>query len=214
MEEKMIDFLRNWVVNIVTLVVFVMLIEMMLPSGKVKKIVNLVTGFILVIGLINPVLELFEKEIDLKEFQLAGSNYIDKKEVMINSEVLEERQIRQITNAYREKIIAQLKSVAKDIKEVKEAEADVIINEDYTSERFGEVKKVYLYLSLEDESEQVKHILEVKRVKVDIGQSVDNSDNKGLEKQPDEKIRRELEDKVIKLLNVPKENIVISLMED
>jgi len=191
-----------------------MLIEMMLPSGKVKKIVNLVTGFILVIGLINPVLELFEKEIDLKEFQLAGSNYIDKKEVMINSEVLEERQIRQITNAYREKIIAQLKSVAKDIKEVKEAEADVIINEDYTSERFGEVKKVYLYLSLEDESEQVKHILEVKRVKVDIGQSVDNSDNKGLEKQPDEKIRRELEDKVIKLLNVPKENIVISLMED
>jgi len=51
---------------------------------------------------------------------------------------LEERQIRQITNAYREKIIAQLKSVAKDIKEVKEAEADVIINEDYTSERFGE----------------------------------------------------------------------------
>jgi len=51
-------------------------------------------------------------------------------------------------------------------------------------------------------------------VKVDIGQSVDNSDNKGLEKQPDEKIRRELEDKVIKLLNVPKENIVISLMED
>jgi len=108
-----------------------------------------------VIGLINPVLELFEKEIDLKEFQLAGSNYIDKKEVMINSEVLEERQIRQITNAYREKIIAQLKSVAKDIKEVKEAEADVIINEDYTSERFGEVKKVYLYLSLEDESEQV-----------------------------------------------------------
>lgn len=210
----MIDFLRNWVVNIVTLVVFVMLIEMMLPSGKVKKIVNLVTGFILVIGLINPVLELFEKEIDLKEFQLTGSNYIDKKEVMINSEVLEERQIRQITNAYREKIIAQLKSVAKDIKEVKEAEADVIINEDYTSERFGEVKKVYLYLSLEDESEQVKHILEVKRVKVDIGQSVDNSDNKGLEKQPDEKIRRELEDKVIKLLNVPKENIVISLMED
>lgn len=210
----MIDFLRNWVVNIVTLVVFVMLIEMMLPSGKVKKLVNLVTGFILVIGLINPVLELFEKEIDLKEFQLAGSNYIDKKEVMINSEVLEERQIRQITNAYREKIIAQLKSVAKDIKEVKEAEADVIINEDYTSERFGEVKKVYLYLSLEDESEQVKHILEVKRVKVDIGQSVDNSDNKGLEKQPDEKIRRELEDKVIKLLNVPKENIVISLMED
>jgi len=30
----MIDFLRNWVVNIVTLVVFVMLIEMMLPSVR------------------------------------------------------------------------------------------------------------------------------------------------------------------------------------
>uniref|UniRef100_UPI002B8A507A stage III sporulation protein AF n=1 Tax=Acetivibrio sp. TaxID=1872092 RepID=UPI002B8A507A len=75
----MIEFLRSWVLNIVTLVVFIMLIEMLIPSGKVRKIVNLVTGFILVIGLINPLLQLFGNGIDLTEFHMAGSNYIDKK---------------------------------------------------------------------------------------------------------------------------------------
>jgi len=64
----MIDFLRNWVVNIVTLVVFVMLIEMMLPSGKVKKIVNLVTGFILVIGLIILCWSCLKKKLILRSF--------------------------------------------------------------------------------------------------------------------------------------------------
>ncbi|GAE87649.1 stage III sporulation protein AF [Acetivibrio straminisolvens] len=208
----MIEFLKNWVLNIVTLVVFIMLIEMLIPSGKLKKIVNLVTGFILVIGLINPLLELIGRRIDLTEFQMAGSNYIDKKEVKINSEVLEERQIRQITNVYREKIISQLKSITQDIEGIREAEADVIINEDYTSERFGEVKKVYLYLSLENASEEIKHVLSVKKVEIDLGQSEDVTTSH--EKQLDEKIRVELEDRVTRLLNVPKDNIVISLVED
>ncbi|HHV28600.1 stage III sporulation protein AF [Acetivibrio mesophilus] len=208
----MIDFLKNWVLNVVTLVVFIMLIEMLIPSGKTKKIVNLVTGFILVIGLINPLLKLVGSGIALGEFQMAGSNYIDKKEVMINSEVLEEKQIRQITNVYREKIIAQLKSITQNIEGIKDAKADIIINEDYTSERFGEVKKVYLYLSLEDEDEGIKRVLSVKKVEIDLGQSEDIEQQH--EKQLDEKIRFELEDKVARLLNVQKEDIVISLEED
>ncbi|HOM01342.1 MAG TPA: stage III sporulation protein AF, partial [Acetivibrio sp.] len=150
--------------------------------------------------------------IDLTEFHMAGSNYIDKKEVMVNKEVLEEKQIRQITNVYREKIIAQLKLITKDTKGIKEAQADIIINEDYTSERFGEVKKVYLYLSLENDNEQVKNVLSVKKVEIDLGNTED--DTKPHEKQLDEKIRLELTDKVTRLLDVPKEDIVISLMED
>ena len=44
----MIEFIKNWVVNTVTIVMLIILIEMLIPSGKMKKIVNLVTGFILV----------------------------------------------------------------------------------------------------------------------------------------------------------------------
>lgn len=207
----MIDFLKNWVLNIVTLAIFIMLIEMLIPSGKVKKIVNLVTGFILVIGLINPLLQVVGKGIDLTEFQMAGSNYIDKKEMMLNSDVLEEKQIKQITNVYREKIIAQLESITQGIEGISDAMADVIINEDYTSDRFGEVKKVYLYLELEDESYGIQPVLSVK--KVEIGSEESEDIEEPYEKQLDEKLRLKLEDKIERLLNVQKEDIVISLEE-
>ena len=48
---------------------------------------------------------------------MADSNYIDKREIMINSGILEENQIKQITNLYRDKIIDQLESITKDVRE-------------------------------------------------------------------------------------------------
>ncbi|MFZ5985783.1 MAG: stage III sporulation protein AF [Bacillota bacterium] len=208
----MIEFLKNWVLNIVTLTVFIMLIEILVPSGKMKRVVNLVTGLILVIALINPVLGLFSKGINLNEFQITDSNYIDKREIMINSEILKENQIKQITNVYRKKVINQLESITKEVKGVGDVNADVIINEDYTSENFGEVKKVYLTLDLYDGTKGIKPVLSVK--KVQIGNSEAKDDLEHSVKQLDKKIKNQLEDKIERLLNVQKENIVISLKEN
>lgn len=208
----MIEFLKNWVLNIVTLTVFIMLIEILVPSGKMKRVVNLVTGLILVIALINPVLGLFSKGINLNEFQITDSNYIDKREIMINSEILKENQIKQITNVYRKKVINQLESITKEVKGVGDVNADVIINEDYTSENFGEVKKVYLTLDLYDGTKGIKPVLSVK--KVQIGSSEAKDDLEHSVKQLDKKIKNQLEDKIERLLNVQKENIVISLKEN
>lgn len=219
----MIEFLKNWVVNTITVVMLIILIEMLIPSGKMKKIVNLVTGFILVIALVNPVLKVVGKEIVLKELHMADSNYINKKEIMASSSILEENQIIQITNLYRDKIIKQLESIAKEVKGVADARADIIINEDYTSERFGEVKKVYLYLKTDENDKKIKPVLSVKKVEIekinsknasseDENSKDENSEDKVLtEKQLDKKTKQELEERIERLLCIEKENIVISL---
>ncbi|HPD01264.1 MAG TPA: stage III sporulation protein AF, partial [Acetivibrio sp.] len=197
----MIEFIKNWVVNTITVVMLVILIEMLIPSGKMKKMVNLVSGFILVIALINPVLKVLGKEIMLREMQMADSNYIDKKEIMASSGVLEENQIKQITNLYRDKIIEQLESITKEVKGIEDARADVIINEDYTSDRFGEVKKVYLYIKTQKRNDGVKPVLSVKKIEIGNGNSKDGSsmdedskDEMLSEKQLDKKSKQELEE--------------------
>lgn len=214
----MIEFIKNWVVNTITVVMLVILIEMLIPSGKMKKMVNLVSGFILVIALINPVLKVLGKEIMLREMQMADSNYIDKKEIMASSGVLEENQIKQITNLYRDKIIEQLESITKEVKGIEDARADVIINEDYTSDRFGEVKKVYLYIKTQKRNDGVKPVLSVKKIEIGNGNSKDGSsmdedskDEMLSEKQLDKKSKQELEERIERLLYIQKENIVISL---
>lgn len=143
-------FLNKWILNIVTLSIFIILIEVLIPSGKVRKVVNLVTGFILVIALINPILSLLKMEIDIEDYQIESDNFIKSKEISINSDVLKENQIKVMTEVYREKIIAEFESLAKEIDKVKEAKADVIINEDYNSESFGEVERVYLHLAVDE----------------------------------------------------------------
>ena len=208
----MIEFLKDWVLNIVTITVFIMLIEILVPSGKMKKAVSLVTGLVLVIALINPVLGLVKKGINLKEFQIAGSNYIDKREIMINSEVLKENQIKQITNVYRKKVINQLEDVAKNVEGVTDAKADVIINEDYDSSDFGDIKKVYLILTLEDSNKNVKPIVKINKIK--IGRTNPEMDTEFSEGgEVDKNIRVQIENKIENLFSIQKENIVMSLYE-
>jgi stage III sporulation protein AF len=208
----MIDFLKDWCLNIVTLVIFIVILEMLLPSGKMKKMINLVSGLILVIALINPILGLLKKGVDLEDYQMVNSNFIDKREIMVNSEVLKEEQTRQITNVYRKKIINQLVGLVKEVKGVINAKVDVIINEDYSDKNFGEVKKVYLELRLGETDEDVKNIKTVKSVeKVTVGNGKKDEKEETSDKRIDNGIRTQIENKIEKILNIQKENIIISL---
>ncbi len=195
----------------VTLSIFIILIEVLIPSGKVRKVVNLVTGFILVIALINPILSLLKMEIDIEDYQIESDNFIKSKEISINSDVLKENQIKVMTEVYREKIIAEFESLAKEIDKVKEAKADVIINEDYNSESFGEVERVYLHLAVDEKKSTIKPILSVKKIEIGKDKKLENEEvayDKG-----DTEIEKQLKEKIHELFKIQKENIIISFLE-
>lgn len=140
----MLEFVKDWTVNIVMLVLFIVIIEMLLPKGKMKKYVNLLTGTILIIVIIDPITGLFGKDFDFSASQTAAASNIDKKEITNASKLLEEEQVKQTIELYRSRIIEQIVQSAKEVDGVKDAEADIIINEDYDSEYFGEIKRIYI----------------------------------------------------------------------
>ena len=205
----MIDFLRSWILNIVSLVIFIILIEMFIPSGKTKKFVNLISGFILLIAIINPLMGLFQKGIDLKEFSITSSNILDKKVIEENSKVLEDRQMKQIAEVYRKKVIKQLEGITKDIGEIENAQADIIINEDYKSESFGDIERVYFNISLKEKNDGVKPVAKIEKIVVD-GRDIVKEDNSE-DKKLDSKLRKQLEDRVNKLFGVESDSVIITL---
>lgn len=152
----MIDFIKQWVINIVTLVLFIVMFEMLLPTGKMKKYVGLATGTILIIAVISPLVGLFGKNIDFTALQTSNSNVLDKLQVEKESKLLEEEQMKQTVEVYRQKIIEQLEQNAKEIDGVKLAKADVIFNEDYKSKTFGEIKRAYLEITAKAENSSAK----------------------------------------------------------
>lgn len=152
----MLDFIQQWSVNIVALVLFTVIIEILLPSGKMKKHVGLVTGTVLIIAIITPLAGALDKDFDFGKIHAANSNTFDKLQIEKDSKHLEEMQMKQIVEVYRQKIISQMEDLAKETDGVKDAKADIIFNEDYNSSDFGTIKRAYLEIeTVRDSSSKV-----------------------------------------------------------
>jgi stage III sporulation protein AF len=151
----MIDFVKDWVIHIVALVLFIVLVEMLLPTGRMKKYVSLVTGVILIIAIISPIVEVLGKNADITAFQITNSNTLDKLQIEKDSKVLEKAQMKQIVEVYRDKIIQQIEQSAEEVEGVSRARAEVLINEDYASRDFGTIQRAYIEIVPKESSKPV-----------------------------------------------------------
>lgn len=207
----MIDFLRSWVFNIVTLAILIVLIEMLIPSGKIKKFVNLISGFIIMIAIITPILEFLAGGIDINDIQLNNELFIDRKQVQESSRINKEEQMEQIVAVYRSNLLKHLEDTAREISGTQDVTADVIINEDYSSANFGEIKRVYIYLKPDEKAASGSMVKPVENIDyIIIGE--EDVRKQSIETVDDE-IRTKLEDKISMLWNVSRDDIVIGMRE-
>ena len=201
----MIEQLRIWVINIVTLTTIIVLLEILVPKGKTKKFVNLASGFILIIAIINPMVGIVKKGFDFKEIQTSSSNLIDAKDIEYSGKILKDTQMKQIVEAYRSKLVKQLEDTTKEIKGIEQVNADVIFNEDYKSEHFGEIKRVILNLKTEDKTTDIKPVVKVENIELN------SKDKPKPESKPlDKELLTQIENKISKMLEIKKEDIVIN----
>jgi stage III sporulation protein AF len=213
----MLESMRSWIINIVTISIILILFEIIIPSGKIKKIINLVSGFIIIIVVINPFLTLKNQGFDLSENALADSFYIDKKEVETSSKVLKATQMKQITTVYKKKLITKIQEETNNLEGVEASKVDVDINEDSTSDKFGEIKKVYVELKKgkkQNESVKIEPVISVKKVDI-TAPTVKNKNIKSL-KLMDEQSKRLTEivkQNLNKTLEIQKDIIVVTVLE-
>ncbi len=213
----MLEFLRSWIINIVTISIILILFEIIIPTGKIKKIINLVSGFILLIAVINPFITLKNQGYNLSENALADSFYIDKKEVENSSKILEDTQMKQITSVYKKKLITKIQDEANNIAGVETSNVDVDINEDYTCDNFGEINKVYVEIKKGEKrngSTKIEPVATVKKVEIS-AQTIKNKNTKSL-KLMDEQSRRLTElvkENLNKTLEIQKDSIVVTVLE-
>jgi len=225
----MLEFIRQWVINIVALTLFIVIIEMLMPGGKMKKYLGIVTGTVLIASIITPLLELIGRDFDFALVQGVKGIEISRRQIENDSKLLEEEQMRQIIQLYCEDMIGQIEQQAKEVDGVKDAKADIIINEDTESERFGEIKRVYLEICPDKGDGSSKDIsggsysgsngsLAVRKVeKINISKGAaekTRGENRPpeLENCPPE-LRKRLEDRISEVFGVGRENIIISCAE-
>jgi stage III sporulation protein AF len=216
----MTDFIRQWVINIVALVLFIVIIEMLLPKGKMKKYASIATGTIMIITIISPLLELSGKDFSFVGAQAAGNNMISRIEIENNSRLMEQEQMEQIIEVYRADIIEQIEHNAQEVEGVRDVKADIIINEDAQSEDFGMIRRAYLSITLEEgdsspeEGDGSPGTTRIKAIKV--GQVGDVGGVSGIKRsQTDERdcpmmLKRKLQERIGTVFGISSENIIIT----
>ena len=94
----MIDFFKNWIEQIAIAIVIVSIIELILPSGNLKKYIKIVLGIYVVFCIISPFINNFNL-FNLEELELDKYN-----QVQTSSAINQESMNKRIQNLYIEEL--------------------------------------------------------------------------------------------------------------
>jgi len=185
----------------------IVLLEMLVPSGKLKKMISLVTGFILIITIINPILGFLKKGDELKDIQIAQTTFLEQKELEASAGNLTKKQSAIILSTYKSKMIKDVEENVIALGKVSEVKADVIVEENPDSKEFGRIKRIVVNLKQKQECfNSVKPVIAIKNIKLG-----ENVNNETLEEKNEisKALGDEVRSKLCKLYNVNLEQIAV-----
>ncbi len=141
----MIDFLKDWVTNIIILVVLISFLEIILPSSSMKRYINMIIGLLIIIVLINPFIKLITNDINIERevlFNILESNEMSN----INQDNFSQLQDSQVIEVYKDSIRKEMINLISSKTKYKIKSLSVDIIEDKENEYFGEIQAVKLII--------------------------------------------------------------------
>lgn len=144
----MIEGLKNWISSIIVMILFVTLVEILIPEGRMRKYVGFITGILVIIAIVAPVMKIIGGEVrfdipEVENFERMEQNMIEK-----NGEALSRIQISQIMMVYKDKLEKSIRDLLKDIKDVKYMNIECDVYKDNKDPKFGEIEQIRIYLEL------------------------------------------------------------------
>ncbi|MCM3724542.1 stage III sporulation protein AF [Neobacillus cucumis] len=108
------DFLKEWVTNIILFILLATVIDMLLPNSSMQKYTKMVTGLLLIAIILTPIFKLISKDFETTMSSIPSYQAPGEKN-MKNSIDLKKKEIQASQHAYiLEEMAVQLK---KDVKE-------------------------------------------------------------------------------------------------
>ncbi len=128
----------NWVKNIVIFLVLTTIITNLLGKSSYKKYINLITGIILVIMVITPLLKLFQLDKTMDYYFTTNSLLAEAEDMNGRLMDAQEGQMTEILKEYKEQIGKQVSNLL-DEQNLYVADIVVNIDEDESSSTFGKL---------------------------------------------------------------------------
>ena len=107
-----ISFLKDWAVNIVILFILISFLEIILPSGNMKRFLDMVIGILVIIAIMSPIIKLLNKnkDIDIDKSLLTSSVETMNISYKENDDLLA-AQKEQVITAYKNKLKREIEEI-------------------------------------------------------------------------------------------------------
>lgn len=108
------DFIREWITNIIIFILLATVLDMLLPNSSFQKYTKIVTGLILIAIILSPVMKLFTSDFESAIASMGQFNSLDDENIK-NSIEFQKKEIQASQHAYiLETMAVQLKTAAEE----------------------------------------------------------------------------------------------------
>lgn len=162
------EFINDWITNIILFVLLATVIDMLLPNSSMHKYVKLVMGLLLIAIILSPVLKLVSSDLDTLIRAAPGWDS-EAEQKMENSIELQKKEIQASQHAYiLEETAVQLKeSAEEELMKSHELEiSNIELALDEQKENFpGNLNKITVYLK--EQEMEVEAVAMVEKIEID-----------------------------------------------
>lgn len=172
------EIIREWIITIISVIVFVTFVEILIPNSSHKKYLNVVVGFLLMIVILSPLTKLIGGEIDFEEGVIRTSNQLELATAKNRINNIQLSNDEAVIKLYKNEISKQLKGRIEQNTGFIVEEIHVEVVEDSTSPSFGIIDGFEITLK---EKTKAKQPLDTKIEPVQINVSFDRKINNTVE---------------------------------
>ncbi len=205
----MIEAIKGWIINIVIVIILLSFLEILMPDSKMKKYINLILGFIVMLVILGPIIEVLNSTDNLQDDVFIISSELNKKEYSFVSSNIENKQMNQLKALYKDRIRKDIAYRVESKYNVKVGKVNIEIEED-NQERNGGIKSLELYVL---SSEELRNEDTIPIVKIDVSDNekdnIEKNTNKSLDKDINIDLSRRIKEDISNIYNLNKTSIEI-----
>lgn len=205
------DLIREWVITILSIVIFVTFVEFLLPNSNHKRYINVIIGLLIMLVILKPLMGLVKGGESIGDGILQASNQLEQMTLNNRMKTLEVNNQETIIQLYKDSLKEQMITRLEGQLGVQVKDIALEIEEDH-EDQFGMIKEVSIILG--EEGSQPHGEGEIKEVSINVrlpGKKDNNSeDERILLVNGGEAIISDFSD----FYNISKESIKVSVQKN
>lgn len=142
---------KDWIIDILVVMIFITILDAMIPSSNFKKYIDMVTGLVIIIAILSPVVNLIKGEDFIQKEVISGTLGLKSEEIIndnaylkVQEEVFAEQYKKNMEENIRQWIDKKYNT---DVKKVSiDFDSDI-----KDTQHFGYIKRVEVYMGNAEE---------------------------------------------------------------